>query len=211
MADSYDYFRLRARARDARGLHEALRGHTLPRWEEAGVRCWGIWQGLFGVASNELLVMAAAPGERLPADVRAALPEDAELVDALSFWSTARPERIAALPAEGLYVFRFFDMDAADCDEVVALSREAWETFEDSDRYAAKPQGLFRPREALEGPVRMLLVTWYDGFASWETSRAPAPEARDNFRRRHQLTTGTVAYATRLATSGVGAASGRDS
>jgi hypothetical protein len=44
----------------------------------------------------------------------------------------------------------------------------------------------------------MLLCTWYDGFASWETSRAPAAAARENFRRRHALTASTWAIATRL-------------
>ena len=46
----------------------------------------------------------------------------------------------------------------------------------------------------------MLLVTWYDGFDSWQNSRNPDPAARENFRRRHALTTGTIAYATRLLT-----------
>lgn len=198
MPDSYQYLRLRTRCRDAGELLDRLRGQTLPRWTQAGIRCWGIWQGLFGVGSNELLVMAASPGEAPADDVRAALPDNADVVDDLSLASTARPETITDLPERGLYVFRFFDVDRRDCDEIVALSREAWESFEDTDRYASRPQGLFRPRESGEGPGRMLLVTWYDGFSSWETSRAPAPEARENFRRRHQLTAGTIAYATRL-------------
>jgi len=41
-------------------------------------------------------------------------------------------------------------------------------------------------------------LTWYDGLNSWQASRQPAPEAAQNFRRRAQLTLGTVAYATRL-------------
>jgi hypothetical protein len=90
-----------------------------------------------------------------------------------------------------------FEVRPEDCDEIVALSSQAWETFEGSDRYASQPRGLFRPRSRL-GAQRMLLVTWYDGFASWETSRTPAPQASENFRRRHALTGGTVAYATRL-------------
>jgi hypothetical protein len=44
----------------------------------------------------------------------------------------------------------------------------------------------------------MLLVTWYDGFDSWQTSRQPTAEATDNFRRRRALTQSTIAYATRL-------------
>lgn len=199
MADAYEYFRLKAAGRDSLALMDALREHTLPRWRQQGIECWGIWRGLFGVGSNELLVLAATPGEGDPPDFRSGLPESANVVDTLSLVSTARPEAIGGLPAEGLYVFRFFDVAEADCDEIVALSREAWETFEDTDRYASRPQGLFRPRPVhSKGAGRMLLVTWYDGFASWEISRAPAPEARDNFRRRHELTGGTIAHAVRL-------------
>jgi hypothetical protein len=46
----------------------------------------------------------------------------------------------------------------------------------------------------------MLLVTWYDGLESWQTSRAPDPAAVENFKRRRALTDGTVALATRLST-----------
>ena len=44
----------------------------------------------------------------------------------------------------------------------------------------------------------MMLVTWYDGFDSWEISRNPAPAARENFSRRRDLTLQTYAVATRL-------------
>lgn len=200
MVDSYVYLRLRGAGRDARDLMEGLREHTLPAWSSEGLRCWGIWEGLFGIGSNELLVMAGAPGDRPELDFRRALPAEAQVVDALPLVSTVRPKTIGRLPAEGVYVFRFFDVRVADCDAIVALSQEAWETFEDTDRYVARPEGLFRPRgdDATEG--RMLLVTWYDGLRSWEISRNPAPEALDNFRRRRGLTAGTVAYATRLVT-----------
>lgn len=201
MPDSYLHLRLGTAQRDARGLIDGLRGHTVPAWEADGVRCWGIWQGLLGLASNEVLMMAAVQGEGgVPATCRDHLPPDAGVVDELALRSTVRPENTEPLHGEGLYVFRYFDVALADCDEIVALSAEAWRTFETTDRYASRPRGLFRPADDGRDRGRMLLVTWYDGFASWETSRAPAPEARENFRRRHELTAGTVAFATRLVT-----------
>jgi hypothetical protein len=198
MPDSFGFFRIRARARDARALADQLQQHTVARWQSSGVQCWGIWQGLFGVASNELLIMAAAPGDRPDENFAAALPDDADVVDTLSLLSTARPETVDPLVAEGLYVFRLFDVRLRDCEQIVALSRQAWETFEATDRYASRPRGLFRPRGHGDDTGRMLLVTWYDGFDSWQTSRTPAPQARDNFQQRHALTRGTIAYATRL-------------
>ena len=152
---------------------------------------WGAFSGLFGLAQNEVLVVSSSDGD--DALEAGPLAQDAEV------WQpTARPLDRQALTLPGLYVFRRFHVAENDVDEVVALSKQAWNTFETSDGYAAEPQGLFRPAADDDGVVRMMLVTWYDGFASWETSRNPAPEARDNFRRRHQLTRLTYAVATRL-------------
>ncbi len=95
-------------------------------------------------------------------------------------------------------MFRFFDVRNADVEEIAALSNEAWITFEDTDAYAAEPQALFCQADRSEERGVMLLLTWYDGLVSWQTSRKPAPESRENFQRRHALTAGTIAYATRL-------------
>lgn len=201
MTDSYCYYRVQAAGNSSQPLAEQLVADTLPAWRGQDVHCWGIWQGLFGLASNELLVMAAADGEVSSSGWRSGLPADVTVVDELSLEPTARPAYLAELEREGLYVFRFFEVLPGDIDEIVELSREAWETFEETERYAARPEGLFRPRDtAGKDSVRMLLVTWYDGFDSWQLSRTPAPEARDNFRRRHALTLSTVAFATRYAT-----------
>lgn len=201
MPDSYQFLRLRAPGRDTAELLKRLRDSTLPRLRDDGAECWGLWQGLFGIASSELFMMAAVPGDRTMPEPAGYLPPEASVVDSVALSSTVRPSAIEPVTGEGLYVFRFFEVQLSDCDEIVALSREAWETFEGSDRYASRPMGLFAPRGGDGGSGRMLLVTWYDGFASWETSRAPAPEARRNFQRRHALTSGTVAYATRLVQS----------
>jgi hypothetical protein len=152
---------------------------------------WGAFTGLFGLAGNEIFVVSSSDADdRLEVSPLAA---EAEV------WQpTARPLDRQPLTNQGLYVFRRFHVAEQDVDEVVALSKQAWTTFEVSEGYAAEPYGLFKPPADEGGIVRMMLVTWYDGFASWETSRNPAPDARDNFRRRHQLTHLTYAVATRL-------------
>jgi hypothetical protein len=192
------YLRLRSSERGWQTMAEALAGEALPRWrDEFGVRVWGVWQGLFGVASNELLLLARADAVGSTFEPQHALPGGIDVVDRLDLVATARPRTLRPLGEAGLYVFRFFDVSPRHVEEVVRLSRQAWETFERTDRYAARPEALFREADQSRDPGRMLLLTWYDGFASWETSRAPAPEARSNFLRRHELTAGTVALATR--------------
>lgn len=202
MNDSYCYLHLRGPGRDTQALKSALEGAVLDDWRASRITLWGVWEGLFGVASNELIIVgAAADGQQLE-DFTGALGEARaaalEVVDALLMTPTVRPTSRAPCERPGLYVFRFFRVNDSDVDEVVTLSRQAWETFESADDYAAEPQGLFRPHPSSGAENRMLLVTWYDGLNSWQTSRRPAPEATANFQRRRELTHGTLALATRL-------------
>lgn len=204
MTDTYCYLHLKGAGRDTEILKTALTDRVTGAWRQSGVTIWGIWEGLFGVASNELLVVAAAPGERFLADFEQALAADVAseritVIEAELLNPTVRPTGTAPCHKPGLYVFRFFEVRNADVAEVAKLSRQAWETFENSDEYMSEPQGLFRPADGSAEWGRMLLVTWYDGLTSWQTSRRPAPAAMANFQRRRELTRGTVALATRLS------------
>ena len=199
MSNTYCYLHLRGSGRDARALREALESRILGTWRQSGISAWGIWEGLFGVASNELLVVAVGSGERTVEDFTAGLGV-VDVVDVLLIAATVRP--VVAEPCEtpGLYVFRFFEVRNSDVEEIADLSAAAWETFENTDRYTAEPMGLFRQHDLSTETGRMLLVTWYDGLASWQTSRQPATAAVTKFQRRRDLTLGTRALATRLVT-----------
>ncbi len=200
MTDTYCYLHLKGQGRDSSALKVAL-SEAAGAWRQDGITLWGVWTGLFGVASNELIVVAAGSGERAETDFTAALAEPAiSINDSLLLAPTVRPAGSAPCQKPGLYVFRFFEVATSDVAEVAELSRQAWETFENADSYQSEPQGLFRPWDQRPDSGRMLLVTWYDGLESWQTSRAPDPAAVENFRRRRELTEGTLALATRLIT-----------
>ena len=192
--------RLRANDRNFASMLEALSADEnavlLP------AKRWGAFSGLFGLASNELFLLSV--GEDL--DLNARLLELDPVADAetLLLEATVRPTSSSPSPLsrKGLYVFRFFEIAHEDVSEIAALSKEAWETFEATNDYSAEPQGLFCQADRSSEHGRMLLLTWYDGFDSWLTSRKPHPKARDLFMRRHAMTDGTVAYATRLLTDG---------
>jgi hypothetical protein len=200
MTDTYCYLHLQGPGRDSTALQRVLRDRVLGAWDQAGIGLWGVWEGLFGVASNELLVMAVGSGERSAADFLGAV-DDLKVVDSLVLVPTVRPERNVPCSRDGLYVFRFFGVSNVDVEEVAGLSRKAWETFETSAEYLAEPQGLFRQQDQNSEIGSMLLVTWHDGLESWQISRRPAPEAMENFQRRRELTLGTRALATRLLPS----------
>lgn len=186
---------VRGSDRNWQPLAERIRQESLLAWQDQGLAVWGVWYGLFGLASNELYVVLV--GEQA-VEASSQLPDDSSVADNLILSPTVRPESPEPCTAPGLYVFRTFEVNNSDVDEVATLSKQAWSTFEATDAYRAQPMGLFCEADRSAARGTMLLVTWYDGLGSWQTSRAPAPEARDNFRRRHALTHSTAAVATRL-------------
>ena len=179
-----------------------LEGST---WQEAhhrlrdadlhGADVWGAFRGLFGIRSDELVVVLHGQLDAAAASLEAA---GFDVAETHAFEPTVRPVGFEPLGRPGLYVFRFFDVSLDDIDEIARLSNEAWTTFETDTSFTAEPQALFAPADRSSATGLMLLVTGYDGLASWETSRSPAPEAVENFRRRRALTRGAIAYATAL-------------
>lgn len=191
---TYAFSRLRSTQRDFRGVYDRLRGDTFAHLAPASV--WGCFGGLFGVGSNELIVVSY--GDVAAVDSAIAGLDDVASVETLLLEPTVRPTEHAPRSREGLYVFRFFDVLHKDVEEIAQISFEAWKDFESGGDYSAIPQALFRQADVSAAAGRMLLCTWYDGLNSWQASRTPPGDAGARFRRRHAMTRGTIAYATRL-------------
>jgi hypothetical protein len=104
--------------------------------------------------------------------------------------ATTRPTAGARPKTDGIYVHRWLTIDGGAVDEFVALSSEAWVGFEggfDTDVF-----GLFvadaSPQDQRQGERRMLLMTHYRDFATWEASRKPDAKTARAFARRRELT-----------------------
>ena len=194
---AFHWIRVRGPERNWQPTLEQIRQTTLPALRERDGALWGVFHGLFGIGSNELVMVTSWGLDHDPVG-ELTLPANVERVEEHVLVPTVRPTSDQQLTRPGLYVFRFFDVCNADVEEVAELSHTAWTTFEDTGEYAAEPQGLFCQKDRSTERGAMLLLTWYDGLNSWQTSRRPHPDATANFRRRHELTFGTIAYATRL-------------
>ena len=194
MSHTFAFLRLTAREGGWQPLHSGLTSQLAP------ASVWGTFHGLFGVGSNELIAVTVGDDETVDASIETARRLDVDHVHALTLKPTARPKSADPLTREGLYVFRFLDVAHADVDEIASLSAQAWRTFESPDDYHAQAQALFCQRDRSEVRGRMLLLTWYDGLSSWQTSREPPAEAAALFQKRRTLTLGSIAYATRLVT-----------
>lgn len=184
---NYQYQLLRAK----QNHHRTLAAEVL-KDDAHGSKIWGAFSGLFGLASNELILLSYQDDEG------AAPPLNPHAISHEIWQATVRPVEFMPCSQPGIYVFRRFHVASQDVAEVVHLSSQAWQSFIDADRYQTQPLGLFCPPADEHGVVKMMLVTWYDGFSSWQLSRAPAPEATENFARRHALTQTTYAVATQL-------------
>ncbi len=103
---------------------------------------------------------------------------------------TARPSAGAVPHGGGIYVHRWFVMEASAVDEFVELSQEGWRDFE--DRFDAAIYGLFAARRTDEDQkddvTRLLLLTRYGDHGVWETSRDPTTTAMQAFARRQAVT-----------------------
>lgn len=186
----YVYQKLRAPENSSRGLLAEV-----DNGQHFDGDLWGVFTGLFGLASNELIVISYQAVESQAPTI------SAHAVDHELWQATAKPLEFSPCRKSGLYVFRRFHVAAQDVEEVVQLSSQAWQTFAGAQEYEALPLGLFRPPEDAQGMVKLMLLTWYDSFASWQISRQPAADAAANFARRHALTQTTYAIATQLHSS----------
>ena len=171
---------------------EVVRGN-LPQ----GTEVWGIWSGLFGLSSRELLVVTVIDDN----NSRCWREQSGIIEEQFLMVPTARPTSTTPPEKDGLYVFRFFETQTQHIDEIATLSQTAWQTFENTTDYSAEPQALFAPVDRSSPHATMLLITWYNNFDSWLTSRQPHPDARENFMRRRALTTNTLPIATQLVKS----------
>ena len=113
---------------------------------------------------------------------------------------TVRPADDALPQPGGIYVHRWFEIEAGAEDEFVQLSSQGWAHFE--TLFDAKIFGLFRAEptaaDRATDSSRLLLITRYGDHGVWEASRDPTTEAMQIFMRRQQLTRRSWAASTRL-------------
>jgi hypothetical protein len=168
-----------------------------------GGRHFALWSPHFGLAMNDLVLMLVWPDSAASdptgiVDTSLSRLKTVSTVNTRAFEPTIRPTGDAPLVKKGLYIHRWMEMKTENFEEAIALSGEAWVSFE--KQFDTRPMGLFREKEETDGMRYLLLVTWYRDFAAWETSRnmKKTPEALKRFIRRHEMTRKNFAYAMNL-------------
>jgi len=178
------------------GLIEYVKNELVPGLED-GIVSFGVFQGLFGLASNEVYLVLSSENPDFTISDKL-IGETCQLIDCTSFIPTVRPTDHSPRTRKGIYVFRWFEVMNKNVAEIAELSKKAWVTFEGG--FDTQVQALFaEPDSSNTNHGKMLLITWYRDLSIWQASRQPPVEARENFLRRHQLTLEARPIATRLA------------
>ena len=196
MPAAYDYFTLELPP--GRAAWEALRREVrdayAPALKAAGGEVIGLFSPQLGFAANEGILLVRWPGGASGAvpNLRGA---QVRARDPLA--ATLRPADGDVPKPGGIYVHRWFTVAPANVETFVTLSGQAWPSFEAG--FDTNIFGLFRASSpAPNGDVALLLLTRYADHGVWEASRQPAPQAREAFANRHELTTLTIARSSLL-------------
>ena len=155
----------------------------------------GQFAPMLGWKTNEAAVLLRrSDGELAPVLLDPPLVTEAS---AQRLRPTIRPGDADRLPGGGIYVHRWFEVEADSADAFVDLSGQGWSRFE--AQFDARIFGLFRAEpDAADGLARLLLITRYANHGVWEASRDPTTEAMQIFARRQRLTRRSWAASTRL-------------
>ncbi len=201
----FNYATLTTSGNSWRRWEQTLREDGVAKLAALGGALYGVWSPLFGLASNQLVLMtrwAALDGviDSVTEALRAV--EGIVHVDNHMVMPTARPTTNTPPRQPGLYVHRWFRLAPCHVDEAVELSDTAWETFEQA--FEVEVIGFFRTIEPQTELAELMLLNWYPNLAAWEASRnvALVPEARTRFRRRFALSQHMRAIATSLEGEG---------
>ncbi len=170
------------------------------RAENAGGLLFGCWRSLvgLGLARDEGIALTAWSNE--DAACVAPPPQFDGLTDVERHMleATVRPTSDAPPAYEGVYVFRWFDIDAADWKTFRDISDAAWPNMEDV--FDVNICGFWRSLDTAAPQAKVLLQTRYADLSVWEASRwwnNPAADASDSmsrFRKRNDIIKSTVAY-----------------
>jgi hypothetical protein len=154
----------------------------------------GVFQGQLGFSSNEVIVLLRSkPSTRDRLRELDAAPGVVTMHPEL-LTPTVRPSDTAGLKNGGIYVHRWFSVDADSMADFISLSNRAWENFEGS--FQTEIFGLFTAertaRDVQEGAGRLLLLTYYASHGVWEESREQTRDPNGLFVQRHALTRTTI-------------------
>lgn len=196
----FEYCRFSTEPRQLANDPEDVKVAFAQRARKTGGALFGCWRSLvgLGLARDEGIALSAWPSETT---ARAAAPpkfkgltgSDQHILEA-----TVRPTSDAPPEHDGIYVFRWFEIDVADWEHFRDISDAAWPNMEDV--FDVNICGFWRSQDVTAPDAKVLLLTRYADLSVWEASRwwsnkTPQAEASmSRFAKRNEIIKATVAY-----------------
>ena len=196
----FEYCRFSTQPRQFHNNAEGIKADFKRRAEGSGGALYGCWRSLvgLGLARDEGIALSAWPSEDA---ARTAPPPELSGVTGAQrhiLKATVRPTSDAPPTYKGIYVFRWFDIDAQDWDAFRDISDAAWPNMEDV--FDVNICGFWRSCDIAEPEAQVLLLTRYADLSVWEASRwwsntTPEAEASmSRFAKRNEIIKATIAY-----------------
>jgi hypothetical protein len=200
MKQFFEYCRFTAPPRALMDDPNAIKDGFDRRAVESGGALFGCWRSLvgLGLARDEGIAVSAYASEA--AAHAAPAPEFAGLAcsERRVIEASVRPTSDAPPQYEGVYVFRWFDIDEADWEDFRDMSDAAWPNMEQV--FDVNICGFWRARDVDAPAASVLLLTRYADLSVWEASRwwrnpdAAADASMSRFKKRNEIINATVAY-----------------
>ena len=170
------------------------------RARASGGYLFGGWRSMvgLGLARDEGIVLSSWPDAQSASNVSAPDFEGIASAQIQSLEATVRPIDDTPPAYDGVYVFRWFDIDATDWEAFRDISDAAWPNMEAV--FDVNICGFWRHRDVVEPDAKILLLTRYADLSVWEASRwwnnpaAAADASMGRFKKRNEMIKSTVAY-----------------
>ncbi len=195
----FEYCRYRTGPRVVQNDPPLVRAEFERRAKLGGGRLFGCWRSLvgLGLARDEGIAVTAWPdaatARAAPAPRGPVTSADSHVMEA-----TVRPTDDTPPRYEGVYVFRWFDVPAADWQPFCDLSDAAWPNMEEV--FDVNICAFWRSLDVTDLDSKTLLLTRYGDLSVWEASRwwnnpvKEADAAMSRFKSRTELVTDSIAY-----------------
>jgi hypothetical protein len=199
MFRTFEYCRFQTNPRVILEDPSSVKAAFQQRAEASGGKLFGCWRSMvgLGIGRDEGIAMTAWPDE---ATARAAAAPGAPVTDCERqiLNATVRPVTDEAPTYEGVYVFRWFDVPAAEWQNFCDLSDAAWPNMESV--FDANICGFWRHVDTPAPNSKTLLLTRYGDLSVWEATRwwnkpvDKMDQSMSRFKIRNELIDATIAY-----------------
>lgn len=191
----FEYCRFSTAPRALQSDPEVVRAQFASRAEASGGKLFGCWRSVvgLGLARDEGIAVTSWPSEG-SARAASAVPASETII----LNATVRPTSDDAPTHDGVYIFRWFDVNEADWQGFCDLSNAAWPNMEDV--FDVNICGFWKSLDTQTLASKTLLLTRYADLSVWEASRwwnkpvAAADASMSRFKARNEMIQATIAY-----------------